>query len=319
MSTSTIVSVNFLQMSTVARPNLASLTNIKSVTMEGLRQASYMYQLFPGIHNGKIWETLLQILRRFLECALVSHSKSPNRNGSHELKIAIAIIDLFELVATQTARFLEPLCKLCLQAEKALFLGKGCPLRPNLMKFLLKLPIDYITMTFTMPYIQQPEWNRFFIYFLEQPGSEILRQTLMTSTARLTYCMSIRQNPTIPGTTNQFPENELSDIQYLGVKSASILCDYNEDWILNQPDVLQTLRALWETPDYHHGVQVCNGKLDVQAWKEPQMIAKLLLVYYKRNPDDTSLLFTLLYAFCGKSISQYQVSQYQYLLYNVIP
>ena len=93
----------------------------------------------------------------------------------------------------------------------------------------------------------------------------------------------------------------------MGVKTTSIISEYNEEWILTQSDVLQDLRSLWETPEYHLGVQVSNGKLDVQAWKEPQMIAKLLLIYYKRNPDDIGLLFTLLFAFCGKSISQYQV------------
>jgi len=131
----------------------------------------------------------------------------------------------------------------------------------------------------------------------------------MSNPFKISYCLSIKQVSASPDEPNQFTESELADIQFMGVKTISILCDYDETWILNQPGILQQLRTLWEAPEYHQGVQVSNGRLDVQAWKEPQMIAKLLLIYYKRNPDDTSLLFSLLFAFCGKSISQYQVSQ----------
>lgn len=288
---------------------MLSLANFKAITLETLRHATFLYQLAPE-GNIKLWDALVQVLRKFLEAAFVNHGKSPNKNGFHEFKIAVAILDHFSLLTDssdpQQVKLLESVCKFCLQAEKALLLGKGSPLRPNLMKYLVKLPQEYINQVFTT-YLSQPEWNNFFLYFLKQPFVGNLKDTLVKNSAHLIHCMSIRQNPTNPTTSVAYTEKELAEIQFLGVKSTFRLSQSHENEIMNNFEIFKVLKAIWETPDYQQGIKLNTWEVDVQGWKEPLFVCKLLLMYYKRNHDDIDLLFSLMLAFCGKTVSHYQV------------
>jgi len=297
------------QVNQAMRPVAASLANQKAVTLEGLRHAAFLYQLSPE-GNIKLWDTLIQVLRKFLEGALQNHNKIPSKNGFHEFKIAIAILDHFELLTNPAdqlqLRFLESVCKLCLQAEKALSLGKGSPLRPNLMKYLSKLSLEYINQVFTT-YLPNPEWNSFFLYFLQQNNASSLRETLLQSSAPIVHTMCIRQNPINPSTSVSYTEKELAEIQFFGVKCTHILSRFHPESVLNDLEIFNALKMLWETPNYQQGIQFNNWEVDVQTWKEPLYVCKMLLMYYKKNPEDIDLLFLLLLAFCGKPVSQYQV------------
>ena len=149
------------------------------------------------------------------------------------------------------------------------------------------------------------------IFFLEQPEAGALREKMKQNSQKIIMCLNIKSNPVItapttPEKTIQFNANEQVDVQYVGVKTLNVLSEFDEDWVASQPDLIEVVRALWESPDYQQNMYNTK-RLDIQSWKEPQLVAKLLLNYYKKNPNEITLLFRLLLAFCGRTISQYQV------------
>ncbi|CAL8129543.1 unnamed protein product [Orchesella dallaii] len=332
--------------SAAIRPVLQQMTTFRSVTIPMLSQLSYLYQLFPHAIPEKVWETLVQILRKFLELAVMSFNKQPHRSGLHELKLCVAIVDCFHLLQNNASRFIEPLCKLCLQGEKALSLSKGSPLRKPLMKFLLKHPEEYLNCILAPPHITQPEWTRFFIYLIQQKEATSLRTCLMNNPSRLITWLNIRKHPTVSilsqGITTNYAlkQEEQEDVQFLAVKTMMVLSTFDEDWILgvgpNRGEVVNALRQLWITPSYQHrcstkyvssdkpegddevapitaeGVvfdqpttEKLISRLRIQQWKEPFMIVKLLLSYYRKNNTDYEMLFQLLYAFCGRPLHHF--------------
>ncbi|CAG7721830.1 unnamed protein product [Allacma fusca] len=315
------------------RPLLGSLSQMRTISSPILYQISYLYKLYPQIVSEKVWEQLLQILRKVLEIALVNHSKNPVRSGAHDLKLAVLILSLYPMIETGSARFVEPICKLVLQAEKALLLCEGNPLRAPVMKFLKLLPQDYLKLVFCMPYITSPEWNRFFLYFLNHSEGDTIRKTLLSNTGNLLHCLKIKKNPVLPlitvsttaqNTTANLVNHPISaddqvEIQYLAVSALSILCSHKPDWIVTGAgtlEIIEILKDIWESSDYQvvnvsagaTGVtnSLIGGKFNVQTWNEPYMVVNMLLMYYKGHVDEVDLLFKLLLAFTSRAVSQFQ-------------
>lgn len=319
------------------RPMLSQMTQLRGVTIPVLSQLSYLYQLFPHAIPEKLWDTLVQIFKRFLEIAVVTYQKQPHRSGVHELKLCAAVLDCFHLIQANGSRFIEPLCRLCMQGEKALNLSRGNPVRKPLMKYLLKHPEDYLTTIFAPPHIMQPEWTRFFIYLIQQPEADNLRQALMKNPTRLINWMTVSSHPTVSIHAQGVVQNyqlkveEQEDIQVLAIKTMMVLSTFDEDWILgvgpNRGEVVTALRQLWCSPTYQYkcsskfmttmetsldgsaaasqNQEKLAAKLRIQRWKEPNMVVKLLLSYYKKNNSDYDMLFQLLHAFCGRPLLHY--------------
>lgn len=170
------------------------------------------------------------------------------------------------------------------------------------MEFLLLHCQEYIDLTFSSC-LQNLDWIRFYVFFLQQTNANGLREVVKQNVNKVLLCLNIKKTLALSENKSQ---TEQVDIQYLGVKTVYILNEYDEQWILGQPAVIQALRSIWERPDYQQSMYGTK-KLDMHLWKEPMFVAKLLTSYYKHNPDDIVLLFKLLLAFCGRTISQYQV------------
>ena len=88
----------------------------------------------------------MQHLKKWLEVAIVtqkSASSGGNKAGVQEqLKVAAAIVDLFHIIPTATARFIELLCKLVLTIERALAVEPGSLLRDPLRRYLARFPSE---------------------------------------------------------------------------------------------------------------------------------------------------------------------------------
>ena len=142
-----------IEMETVhaaVRPLLLLLGDYRSLSTSVILRLSHTTQLFPHVFNEKLCEQLLTHLRKWLEVVIVAFKTGGIRpvatsttSGtsttslcSNEVKIAIGIIDLFHQIPAASARFLEILCKLVLQTERALGLEPGSPFREPLVTFL---------------------------------------------------------------------------------------------------------------------------------------------------------------------------------------
>lgn len=332
-----------LEVQTAAiRPVLTQMTQLRTVSIHLLSHLSYLYQLFPQAIPEKVWDTLVQIFKKFLEIAVVNFQKQPNRSGLHELKLCVAVVECFHLVKSNGPRFIEPLCRLCMQGEKVLSLSRGNPLRKPLVKFLLKHPEEYLNIILAPPHIMQPEWTRFFLYFIRQPEADALRRSLMANPTRLITWMNVASHPTVSLHAQGVVQNyqlkldEQENIQYLAIKTMMVLNTFDEDWILgtgqNRGEVVSALKSLWCSPTYQYkssskhmtkleqleiiqpnspvpgGMsqeERISAKFRVIRWKEPNMVVKLLLSYFKKNSTDYDLLFQLMLAFCGRPLLHY--------------
>ena len=105
------------------------------------------------------------------------------------------------------------------------------------------------------------------------------------------------------------------EIQFVAIKLAWSMVKHNPEWIGEQPLLVNTLKALWNQDAYHarhnsmtagtNPPQAANQQqqqpgqqqplVDYTHWKEPKIIVKILLAYFKQHQTtEILLLFQLL-------------------------
>ncbi len=76
--------------------------------------------------------------------------------------------------------------------------------------------------------------------------------------------------------------------------------------IVFQHTLINSLKTVWNKESYHEKYRT-GGGVDYTHWKEPKVIVKILLEYFKLHKDtEILLLFQLLRALCGRFISDFQ-------------
>jgi len=100
----------------------------------------------------------------------------------------------------------------------------------------------------------------------------------------------------------------LAEIQFSCIRVVYIMSKMDPDWTREQPGLITTLRTIWNQDCYHdkfhHGD---HQRVDYSHWKEPKLIVKVLLEYFKMFPDtEILLLFQLMRALCGRFVADFQ-------------
>ena len=303
----------------------------------------YFAQLFPQLFNQEICKVLLKLLKYNLEHAIRNMHAGQKAGAQQFLKVAAAIIKLFEKIPPSHApqEIIEMLCKLVLTTERALMMEPGSNLREPLMKYLVRFPsitLDYFTTDITAKEAQN---SRFLIYMLDnKDNGEAFRSAFSSKVDRLAVMacsggnisnatinhnhlvqMGIQQPAAVISAAQaalnsktNLTNAERAEIQFLAIRVTYSIIKADPDWIKEQHNLISTLKLIWNTDSYH--AKHKNGTpttptdilhVDYTHWKEPKLIVKILLHYFKQHQDtEIMLLFQLLRALCGRFVADFQ-------------
>lgn len=283
---------------TIIRPMLLTLGDHRNLNLNCVRKLSYLTQLFPNIFSVTLCEQLLQHLRKLLENLIQGH-KSVSKTGENEQKITI-IIGIFQQVSATSPKFIDVLCRLILQAEKSLLVEVSSPFKTHLMKFLLCYPAETLNLFLHDNNIKDQQWSRYLEYLIKHKDGKPFRDILHNSTARLVTMLLAHSQ-----TNSNLTHVEKSELQYRAIKIIAILIKFDEQWLSTQNQLVDALKQIWYNDDYqalHKKVE----SVEYYHWKEPKHIVKILLHYFRQQPNDIDLLFQLLRAMCDRFIPDFQ-------------
>ncbi len=308
-----IVTGTQIEMETVhaaVRPLLLLLGDYRSLSTNVILRLSHTTQLFPHVFNEKLCEQLLQHLRKWLEVVIVAFKTGGNRPVatsssstssslcSNEVKIAIGIIDLYHQIPAASARFLEILCKLVLQTERALGLEPGSPFREYLGKFLLRYPNETMDFLTRDDIIADNDWNRFLEHFIRHPNGKPFRDAILGNTARLIGLV-------LGGLPSETQNPKPHALQVI-IRMLRILIRKEDQWIAGQPELIAVLTKAWCSGRYEEKKMSSNSPgLCIAERKEQRQLAKILLHYFQQQPEAVELLFHLLRALCERTIPDF--------------
>lgn len=289
----------------LVRPLLTQVCQVQSVTLPVIQRLSYLTQLFPNTFHEKLCEQLSHHLKILMESAILNRNKniSVARQDNTDLKLCANIIEIFHQIPASTSRFIEILCKLVMQSERALMMEAASPFREPLMKFLLRYPSETVKHFLSDIYSNDEQYGRYFEYLIKHENGEPFRQAVKMSGERLLILISSAS--AIQSQVGVLPTVDKSQQQYIAVKMVWIMTRSDPQWLLTESNIVVELQNIWNSSDFQAKHQVGEG-IDFIHWKIPRLIVSILLAYFKQDTDNVKLLFQLLYAFVGRFIPDFQ-------------
>jgi len=312
---------------TLMRNIIASLGDYRVMNINLITRMSYLAQIFPGPFTGndKILEQLLQLLKKWLDSAILGFKQmqqGTNKVGGYQqLKVAAAIIKLFQNLPANSIplRIIEMLCRLILTTERNLLIEPGSVLRDPLMLYLAKLPDMAVDFLLFEGQAKDAQCGRFLSYILSHKvEGGVFRDALRAKVEKLIALLAVGNGISNQGQMIQFgilqpnqqpgnlSEEDRAEVQFNAVNLTYILVKDNPDWISYQHTLINALKTVWTKESYHEKHKQGSG-VDFTHWKEPKIIVKILLEYFKAHKDkEILLLFQLLRALCGRFIADFQ-------------
>ncbi|XP_032685098.1 transformation/transcription domain-associated protein [Odontomachus brunneus] len=285
---------------TTMRPMLLTLGDHRNLSLNCVKRLSYLTQLFPSTFSITLCEQLLQHLKKLLE-NLIQTQKGILKTGENEQKIT-TIIGIFHEIPAATPKFIDLLCRLVLHTEKTLLVEVSSPFRVPLMKFLLRYPADTLSLFLHDNNIKDQQWSRYLEYLIKHKDGKPIRDILHNSSTRLVAMLLTHSNTQ---TNSNLSHMEKSELQYRAIKIIALLIRFDEQWLSTQTQLVSALKQIWCANDYqalHKKVE----NVEYYHWKEPKLIVKILLHYFRQQPNDIDLLFYLLRATCDRFIPDFQ-------------
>ena len=279
------------------RPMLQTLGDYRNLSISSLKRLSYLTELFPAIFNETLCNQLLQHLRHLLQ-SLIQAKNGVSRTGETEQKIILIMETLFKTPAA-SSRLVETLSKIILQTEKILMVEASSPFRVPLMRFLLRYPFETLN-TFLFPSnVNIQQCARLLQFLLGHEEGKPFRDMIQSNPTPLMTLIGDYQ------VDSTFGPSEKNELRYRAIVIVSILIKFDEEWLPMQIQLVDMIKQIWCNDEYqalHRKVET----IDSSHWKEPKLIVKILLHFFRSNPNDIELLFQLLRAFCGKFIPDFQ-------------
>ncbi|EDW01948.1 GH20167 [Drosophila grimshawi] len=271
------------------RPLLAKLGDHRNLSIPAIKRLSYFTQLFPQMFNEKLSEQILQHCAKIIEI-FVGQYKCTNENinffatskgGEYEQKI-VTLIEMFYHI-TASSKYIEKLCQLVLQTEKNLMIEASSPYREALIMFLQRFPVETVDLFMIDSFMNDSQWNRFFIFLLKHKNGQPFRTVVKNS--KYTILLEYLNWTTDVGNLQKY------DVQHQAVLIIYTLMELDEQWIPTRPDIVDALRNMWRISLY----STCLENVACDLW---HLVGKILLLYFSNNTNDIDLLFQLLRALC---------------------
>ncbi|XP_065923524.1 transformation/transcription domain-associated protein isoform X7 [Magallana gigas] len=297
---------------TAIRPLLLTLGDHRSLNASVIQRLSYITQLFPNTFNEKLCEQLLTHLKKWLEVAAISQKSGQNKSNGQvigqavepspqqkELKTCAAIINIFHMIPAASSKLIEPLILVTLSGEKSLFLEAGSPFRDPLVKFLSRYPDVTVDMFLSEAKLKDHQWNRLFEFILTHSDGKKFREVLESNPTKLLNIAQQQGAESVPVTSGT------NDLQFQMIKLISVLTRFEEAWLSQHAVIITNLLTIWKSEGFIERHKKVDS-VDFVIWKEPALLVKCLLNYFKYHTNDIELLFHILRCFTSRFIVQFQ-------------
>ncbi|KAI9495464.1 hypothetical protein BDB00DRAFT_870320 [Zychaea mexicana] len=267
------------------RPILTTLSNHKTLSVAGLEGLARLLELLTNYFKVEIGKKLLDHLKQWADPKVLQEAAGKSLNENHEVKIIVAILNIFHLLPAAAHIFLNDLVTVVIDMEKDIRRTVSSPFRPNLIKYLNRYPTE--TVAYFYERLDQPQHSRLFVDILGTENATPLRDEVAKSPTELV-------NKTFNVTDN-------ATMHYQGVLIVRQMIKYEPDWLASQKEVLSCLLTLWRTPARFEDMKK-EDQQGIQATRESFYLAQIFIAYLRSSQDDIEVVFDLVSLFAHETV-----------------
>ncbi|KAI9356612.1 hypothetical protein BD770DRAFT_444067 [Pilaira anomala] len=267
------------------RPILTTLSNHKTLSVAGLEGLARLLELLTNYFKVEIGKKLLDHLKQWAEPKVLQEAAGKPLSENHEVKIIVAILNIFHLLPAAAHIFLDDLVSVVLEMESHLRRSISSPFRPNLIKYLNRYPTE--TVGYFYERLNQPDHSRLFIDVLNTENAVQIRNEVAKSAKKLIEI------------TFNVPDN--SNLHYRGVLIVREVVGYDSAWLTNQPEILESLLTLWRSPNRFEAMKKDDDQ-GLQLTFESLYLSQIFISYLRENPDNIEVIFEVVALFAQESV-----------------
>ncbi|KAG2212646.1 hypothetical protein INT47_000623 [Mucor saturninus] len=267
------------------RPILTTLSNHKTLSVAGLEGLARLLELLTNYFKVEIGKKLLDHLKQWAEPKVLQEAAGRSLSENHEVKIIVAILNIFHLLPAAAHIFLDDLVTVVLEMESHLRRSISSPFRPNLIKYLNRYPAE--TVAYFYERLDQSGHSSLFIDILNTENAVQIRDEVAKSPKEL-----------IEKTFNVADNQAL---HYQGVLIVREIVGYDSNWLVGQPDVLESLLSLWRSPTRFETMKKDDDQ-GLQVTHESLYISQIFISYLRENPDNIEVIFEVVALFGQESV-----------------
>ncbi|KAI9481535.1 MAG: hypothetical protein EXX96DRAFT_217391 [Benjaminiella poitrasii] len=277
------------------RPILTTLSNHKTLSVAGLEGLARLLELLTHYFKVEIGKKLLDHLKLWAEPVTLQDIAGKPLSENHEIKIIVAILNIFHLLPAAAHIFLDELITAVLEMESHLRRSVSSPFRPNLLKYLNRYPTE--TVAYFYERLDNSQCCQLFIDLLNMEGAGRLRDEVANTSDKLV-------NKTFKLTEQSTLNTPLNVLHYRSILIIYALFRYNTNYLNAHPDVLECLIDLWRKRQEEPAnlQQQEEQQRNLLVTREIVLLAKIFVGYLKKNPAEISIIFDLIALFSQKAV-----------------
>lgn len=279
------------------RPILTTLSNHKTLSVAGLEGLARLLELLTNYFKVEIGKKLLDHLKQWAEPKVLQEAAGKPLSENHEIKIIVAILNIFHLLPATAHIFLDDLITVVLEMEGHLRRSVSSPFRPNLIKYLNRYPTE--TVEYFYKKLDDPRCCQLFIDILNIENASRLRDQVANTSSEL-----ISKIFKAPESTEIAASTPTHVLHYRGVMIVHTLLNYTPEFLNAHRPVLDALLELWRsrqkkalTPQ-----QKEQEQQSLISTRELLLLTKIFVEYLERNPSEIDIVFDLVSLFAQESV-----------------
>ena len=279
------------------RPILTTLSNHKTLSVAGLEGLARLLELLTNYFKVEIGKKLLDHLKQWAEPKVLQEAAGKPLSENHEIKIIVAILNIFHLLPAAAHIFLDDLITVVLEMEGHLRRSVSSPFRPNLIKYLNRYPTE--TVEYFYKKLDDPKCCQLFIDILNIENASRLRDEVANTSSELINKIF---------EVSESPENAVSTpigvLHYRGVMIVHTLVNYTPEYLNSHREILDCLLDLWRKRQRKalSQQQKEEEQQSLIITRELLLLTKIFVDHLERNPAEIDIVFDLVSLFAQESV-----------------
>ncbi|CEG63044.1 Putative Transformation/transcription domain-associated protein [Rhizopus microsporus] len=262
----------------------------QTLSVAGLEGLARLLELLTNYFKVEIGKKLLDHLKQWAEPKVLQEAIGKPVHENHEIKIIVAILNIFHLLPAAAYIFLDELVTVVLEMEGHIRRSVSSPFRPNLVKYLNRYPVE--TVNYFFEKLDDVRYFQLFVDILNTESASRLRDEVANKTSELvskTFKHESNSNGTLP---------------YNGVVIVQSLFNYDSNYLTEHDEVLTCIREFW-----HSQEKILLEQQHKEEDKEIIAIARRLLTmskifvsYLRQDLNNIDLIFDLVGLYAQKAV-----------------
>ena len=286
------------------RPILMNLQDPKKLSVQGLDGLARLLALLTNYFKTEIGERLLAHMSVIADGPVLQKSSFSLIEQNPQMKIVLATLNIFHLLPSTAALFMNDLIERVLELEKSLRRTHFSPFREPLLKYINRYPKE--AWDFFSERLTELKYGRFFAQLLASLRSGPLREVVIADIEGLMKASFDLEDP---------EKKDAASIN--AIHALHSLCRHQSAWLADQDALRHSLMRVGKELNEKRANDTLLPDLRLGADQAAEYLMDVFMKFLGLAPKDLDFLFQIIDAVTTDEIKE-QPSLFTFIYKNIL-